>query len=282
MLSLRFIFAKIPPSAVTQPGISMNNTSLTALEAPTLKSLTSIRHAFFTRAGGISTGYYTSLNCSDASDDNPTHVLENKTRVAAYFGLTLAHLVTVNNVHGNTVAIIDKAWMQHQNPEADAMVTQQKGIILASDSADCPIVLLADVEAAVIGLAHAGWRGAKKGILESTVKQMINLGATPHNIVAAISPCIAQNSYEVSDDFYQQFINDNLDNQRHFKKAPKLNHFMFDLLGYVQSCLTHLKIQSIENFGIDTYTDERFFSYRRSCHRNEDDFGGHFSCIGLK
>lgn len=260
----------------------MRNTPLIALEEPTLKTLTAIRHAFFTRKGGVSTGCHASLNCAYASKDDPTKVLENRIRTTAYFGLSVECLVTVNNIHGNKVVVVDKPWLQHQNPEADAMVTQQKGILLGSDSADCPIVLLADVQANVVGLAHAGWRGAKKGVLESTVKQMINLGAKPHNIVAAISPCIAQDSYEVSGDFYQQFINDNPEHQCYFKNARKLNHFMFDLLGYVQMCLTLLNIQSIRHLGIDTYTDERFFSCRRSYHLGEDDFGGQLSCIGLK
>jgi YfiH family protein len=260
----------------------MSNTPLVALEEPTLKAFTAIRHIFFTRRGGVSTGCYASLNCAYASKDDPSKVRENRIRTTTHLGLALESLVTVNNIHSNKVVVVDKPWLQPQNPEADAMVTQQRGIILGSDSADCPIVLLADVQAKIVGLAHAGWRGAKNGVLELTVKQMINLGARPHNIVAAISPCIAQDSYEVSDDFYKQFISDNPENKGYFKNAHKLNHFMFDLLGYVQTCLTRLNIKSIRHLGIDTYTDQRFFSCRRSFHLGEDDFGGQLSCIGLK
>lgn len=261
----------------------MENTRLLALEASTLKPLSNtVNHAFFTRHGGVSTGIYASLNCSDACQDDPLKIRENKRRVAAYFGLELNAVTTVKNIHSNKVIIVDDSWLQHQSLEADAMVTRQREIILGSDSADCPIVLLADPNASVVGLAHAGWRGAKIGVLESTVKQMVDLGAKLHNIVAAISPCIAQNSYEVSHDFYQQFIIDNSENQSYFKNALRHNHFMFDLLGYVQDRLTQLDLKSVEKIGIDTYSDERFFSYRRSCHLGEEDFGGQLSCIGLK
>ncbi len=257
-------------------------TQLEALEEPLLQKLASVQHAFFTRHGGVSEGRYSSLNCAYASKDDPMRVRENRARVTSYLGCSLESLVTVKNTHSSKVIIVDQAWSEQAKPEADAMVTIQKGVMLGSDSADCPIVLFADAEAEVIGLAHAGWRGAKNGVLKSTVQQMISIGANPNNIVAAISPCIAQASYEVSDDFYQQFINDNTENRCHFKNADKLNHFMFDLPGYVKDCLVRLNLKSIGLVGIDTYTDDRFFSCRRSYHQGEDDFGGHFSTIGLK
>jgi len=259
-----------------------DTTLLEALEEPTLKQLTSIQHAFFTRLGGVSEGRYSSLNCAYASNDDAVKVRENRMRITSHFGYSLESLVTVKNTHSSKVVVVDQLWLENEKPEADAMVTKQREVMLGSDSADCPIVLFADVQAGVIGLAHAGWRGAKNGVLESTVSQMVSLGATPSNIVAAISPCISQASYEVSDDFYQQFINDNLDNRCYFKNANKLNHFMFDLPKYVEDCLVRLGLGSIGQIGIDTYADERFFSCRRSYHAGDDDFGGHFSCICLK
>ncbi|HSW71448.1 MAG TPA: peptidoglycan editing factor PgeF [Gammaproteobacteria bacterium] len=255
---------------------------LEALEEPTLKQLASVQHAFFTRQGGVSEGRYSSLNCAYASKDDPVKVSENRARVASHFGYSLKSLITVKNTHSNKVILVDKLWLEHEKPEADAMVTRQKEVLLGSDSADCPIVLFADIQASVIGLAHAGWRGAKNGVLESTVKQMMSLGAIPHNIVAAISPCIAQASYEVSADFQEQFTNDNPENIHYFKRAKKPSHFMFDLSGFVEGCLVRLGLRTVGQIGVDTYSDERFFSCRRSYHAGEDDFGGHFSCICLK
>lgn len=255
---------------------------LETLEEPVLKQITSVQHAFFTRHGGVSEGRYDSLNCAYASKDDAVKVRENRRRITSHFGFSLESLVTVRNTHSNKVVVVDQVWLENEKPEADAMVTKQREVILGSDSADCPIVLFVDVRASVIGLAHAGWRGAKNGILESTVTQMASLGATPGNIVAAISPCISQDSYEVGDDFYQQFVCDSLDNRCYFKKADNLNHFMFDLPKYVKDCLMRLKLGSVGWIGIDTYADKRFFSCRRSYHAGEDDFGGHFSCIYLK
>lgn len=255
---------------------------LEVLEEETLKKVSTIEHAFFTRHGGVSKGRYSSLNCAYASKDDSVKVCENRKRVTSYFGYPLESLVTVKNTHSSKAVIVDQPWLEHEKPEADAMVTKQKGILLGSDSADCPIVLFVDAKAEVIGLSHAGWRGAKSGVLDSTVNQMVSLGATPCDIMAAISPCISQDSYEVGVDFYQQFMKDDLQNQCYFKKANKENHFMFDLPGYVVGCLKRLGLKSINPIGIDTYTDKRFFSCRRSYHQGEDDFGGHFSCIYLK
>ena len=255
---------------------------LVALEDPTLKRLQSIRHAFFTRDGGVSEGRYTSLNCAYASQDDPAKVCENRNRAISHLECSLESLVTVKNIHSNKVVVVDQHWSKHVMHEADAMVTNQKEVILGSDSADCPIVLFADELAGVIGLAHAGWRGVKNGVLESTVLQMTNLGAAPSNIVAVIGPCITQVSYEVSDDFYQQFVSDDVDNHCHFLNAEKSNHFMFDLPGYVENSLSRLSLKSIRQTGIDTDSDERFFSCRRSYHHGDDDFGGHLSCIYMQ
>ncbi|HHF7349782.1 TPA: peptidoglycan editing factor PgeF [Legionella feeleii] len=259
-----------------------NANTLEALQEPTLKQLSTIKHAFFTRRGGVSEGRYSSLNCAYGSDDEPGRVEENRRRITTFLGYPLTSLVTVKNVHGNKAVIVNEHWPENETIEADAMVTKQKNILLGSDSADCPIVLFADEQAGVIGLAHAGWRGAKAGVLQSTIHKMEELGASPKRVVAAISPCIAQASYEVSHDFYEAFIQDNQDNLRYFKSAEKLNHFLFDLPGFVERCLVNLRLKSIGQMGIDTYTDKRFFSCRRAYHAGEDDFGGNFSCILLK
>lgn len=256
---------------------------LEVLEDSILKKQRMVRHGFFTRLGGISTGIYASLNCAYASEDSPDNVQENRRRVTSYFGYPLDLLVTVKNTHSNKTVIIEKPWSENLKPIADAMVTNQPKIILGSDSADCPIILFADSHAKVIGLSHAGWRGAKSGIIESTVEKMISLGSNPSDIVAAISPCIGQNSYEVGDEFYQQFFDEDKNNQSYFKNAQKTKHFLFDLLGYVKGRLFKLNINLVSSeVAFDTYLDERFFSCRRSTKKGESSFGGHFSCIFME
>ena len=256
---------------------------LEVIEDPTLKKLNGIKHGFFTRAGGVSADIYSSLNCAFPSNDNPDSVRENRRRAIAHLGYPLESLVTVRNIHSNKVVIIEKSWNESEKPEADGMVTKISNIVLGSDSADCPIILFADDIAGVIGLAHAGWRGAKAGIIEDTVEKMILLGAKHQQISAAISPCIAQNSYEVSQEFQQQFLEDNLSNHNYFISSNKENHFLFDLPGYVKSRLLKLNLKfASSEVAFDTYSDEkRFFSCRRATHRNEPWFGGHFSCISL-
>ena len=161
------------------------------------------------------------------------------------------------------------------------MVTALPQIILGLTSADCAIVLFADVEAQVIGVAHAGWRGAKQGVLEATVAKMRHLGASPSHMVAAISPCIAQASYEVDHTFYQAFLAEEATSDRQFKPAERANRWLFDLSGYIEARLMRLQLKTISTTStFDTYTDEaRFFSCRRAMHRGETSFGCQLSCI---
>jgi len=256
---------------------------LEILEDYHLKQLETIRHGFFTRLGGVSEGIYASLNCAYPSHDNPDNVRENRRRVMSHFGLGLESLVTARNIHSNIVATVEAPWSEDLLPQADGIVTKLSEIVLGSDSADCPIVLFADKQNGVIGLAHAGWRGAKSGILQATVNRMIALGGRCENILAAISPCIAQTSYEVSNEFYQQFLEEDIANQSYFIKAKKADHFFFNLLGYVRDCLLNLNLRSVSSeVAFDTYVDERrFFSCRRAMHKGEVCFGGHFSCISM-
>lgn len=254
---------------------------LEVLEDPSLKKIAAIQHGFFTRQGGVSTGIHASLNCAYPSQDDEAAIQENLRRALSHFGHPLTSLATVRNVHGNKAVIIDQATPKTPEHLADAMVTNLPQVILGSDSADCPIVLFADEKAKVIGLAHAGWKGAQAGILEATLEKMCLLGAQAEQISAAISPCIAQNSYEVSSDFYQQFINENPANLSYFKNADQAQHYFFNLLAYVKDRLLHLRLKSVSSeVALDTYTDEkRFFSCRRAKHKNEPYFGGQLSCI---
>lgn len=192
-------------------------------------------------------------------------------------------MVTVTMVHSNEVVIVDKPWDTKKRPEADAMVTNLKHVVLASDSADCPIVLLADEKAGIIGLAHAGWRSAKGGIIEKTVEKMMSLGAIRNQIFAVIGPCITKDSYEVDAKFHQQFLLENEQNKIYFAHSKNCGHYMFDLLSYVKEDLSRLALKSVTSIGLDTYTNEDlFFSCRRAYHRNAPDFGGHLSCVYFK
>lgn len=257
---------------------------LEVLEDTSLKKLQTIQHGFFTRQGGVSSKCYASLNCAYASKDDPNNVQENRRRAMSYFGQHLESLVSVRNFHSNHAVIVEQPWQEYQKPNADAMVTKHTQIILGSDSADCPIIIFADDEVGVIGLSHAGWRGAKSGIIEATVEKMILLGAKPHHITAAISPCISQNSYEVDFEFYQNFLEENVCNQSYFKNSNEINYFLFDILGYVKNRLQQLNLKMVSSeVAVNTYSDEkRFFSCRRAAHRGDQGFGGHLSCIYLK
>lgn len=244
--------------------------------------LNSVGHAFFTRQGGISKGVYDSLNCCFKGNDNPKHVTENRRMAVEQLKFPLQAIRSVEMVHGDAVLVVNQSWQNHNQFQADAMVTNQKHLILATDSADCPIVLLADVQAKVIGLAHAGWRSAKIGIIEKTIEHMILLGANKNHISAVIGPCITQDSYEVDSNFYQQFLLERDENQTYFEPSKNYGHHMFNLPNYVKDRLSQLKLQSISTINLDTYTNEDlFFSCRRACHRKENDFGGHLSCIFL-
>lgn len=254
------------------------------IEDPSFKKLDTIGHGFFTSLGGVSEGIYASLNCAYSSLDNLLHVQENRRRVAESFGSPLKTLVTTRNMHGNHVVVVEKPWKDFEWPEADGMVTKTPNIILGSTSADCAIVLFADPKAGVVGIAHAGWRGAKCGIIESTVEKMISIGANCQNIVATISPCIHQESYEVSQSFYQEFLEQSEANAQFFISAKREDHFHFDLPGYVKYRLLQLKLHTVSSeVALDTYLDERrFFSCRRATHKGEPSFGCQLSCIYLK
>ena len=168
--------------------MTMQANGLEIIHDSSFKKLRTIQHGFFTRSGGVSTGIYSSLNCAYPSNDDPENVRENRRRVMRYFGYSLESLVTVKNTHSNIAVIVDQPWHEQEKPEADGLVTSLPNIVLGSDSADCPIILFADTQSGVIGLAHAGWRGAKSGIIEKTIEQMILLGAKNQHIIAAMSP----------------------------------------------------------------------------------------------
>ncbi len=245
--------------------------------------LKSIGHGFFTRKGGVSEGYYRSLNCSSSCSDKPEHIKENIRRAMAYLNKTVDSFTTVKNIHGNQVVVVETQWLPGKEPQADAMVTCLPNIVLASDNADCPIVLFAEEQSGIIGLAHAGWKGAKLNIIENTVAKMVSLGAKQNNISAVISPCISQDSYEVNSEFHQQFLLINRANTSYFAPGEKSGHFQFNLFQFVKDKLLRLALKSVTAIGLDTYKNEDlFFSCRRAYHQGDADFGGQLSCIYFK
>lgn len=248
----------------------------------TLGRLEGVNHAFFTRRGGVSDGIYASLNCGPGSNDNPDDVKTNRTRALAGLGLTGVGLFTADQVHSATVVVVDGPWGEADAPKADGLVTKAPGIALGVLTADCAPVLLADAETRVVGAAHAGWRGAKSGILEATVKAMCGLGARAENIVGAVGPCIGPKSYEVGKEFIAEFMDDDPENRGHFSVAGRKDHYLFDLSGYVAGRLLRLGLRSVEKAAHDTFADkELFFSYRRAVLGGEDNYGRMLSAIAL-
>src|SRR5215471_19072308 len=247
-----------------------------------LLSIPGIRHAFFTRDGGVSDGFYTSLNAGLGSRDAPERVAENRARMAAALGVAPDRLVTAYQVHSPNVVVATEPWSRADAPRADAVVTRVPGLAVGVTTADCGPLLLADREAGVIGAAHAGWRGALTGVAEATVDAMEQLGADRRRIVVALGPMIRQPNYEVGPDFVARFAADDPDSDRFFVPAARDGHAMFDLPGYIAARLQRAKVGRIEDLGPCTYGDPaRFFSYRRSTHRAEADYGRHISAIAL-
>jgi YfiH family protein len=250
--------------------------------SPLLSSIPGLRHAFFTRDGGVSDGVYGSLNGGLGSGDDPAHVRENRRRMAEQMGVSPEHLVNVHQVHSPDAVVATGPWQGPSRPKADAIVTRAEGLAIGVTTADCGPVLLVDPNARVIGAAHAGWKGALTGILESTIDAMEKLGAARSDTVAAIGPLIRQPSYEVGSEFVVRFIEADADNAMFFLPAARDGHSMFDLGGFIRMRLENAGILMIDDLDVDTYSDERFYSYRRSVHRNEPDYGRHVHAIILE
>ena len=253
--------------------------SVPFLTAQNLIAADGIRHGFFGREGGVSEGMYASLNVGLGSRDNPEHIGQNRARVLQAMGG--GQLCTVYQCHTANVITVGADYMVSDVP-ADAMVTAIPGKLLGILTADCVPVLFADTKAKVIGAAHAGWKGAVGGVLEATLDAMETLCAVRANIVAAIGPCIAQSSYEVGPEFVERLLAAGSTNARFFIPSPRAGHSLFDIAGYVRSRLTASGVSNIEQLVHDTCAeDDKFFSYRRSCLRNEPDYGREISCITL-
>jgi len=245
-------------------------------KADNLTSLSNIDHCFFSRKNGVSIGVCEGLNIGFLSDDKEA-VLENRKIVADYFNADLSLLI---QKHTSDIVYIDAA--EQDKTVADGFVTNKKNIILGIKTADCVPILFADEKNQIIGACHAGWRGAFSGVIKNTISKMIEIGADRKNIVAAIGPSICQASYEVNEDFYNEFISQSENNKKYFTSSIKTYHFMFNLPQYCHDLLNAEGINNISISNIDTYQNRDYYSYRRSTHENEIGCGRLVSAIVIK
>jgi YfiH family protein len=252
------------------------------LASSLLSAVPGLRHAFFSREGGVSEGIYGGLNGGTGSNDTPANVAENRRRMAYQMGVAPDRLLTLYQVHSSDVVAAIAPWDGGARPKADAIVTRTEGLAIGVTAADCGPILLVDPSARVIGAAHAGWKGALTGVLESTVDAMEKLGAERSGIVAAIGPMIRQSSYEVGSEFVERFLEADADNAMYFLPGERDGHAMFDLAGFIRMRLENAGVLMIDDVGVDTYSDQRFYSYRRSVHRKEADYGRHVHAIALE
>jgi polyphenol oxidase len=252
------------------------------IEALKSQRLAGAAHGFFTRRGGVSEGVYESLNGGIGSNDNRERVGENRRRMAAHLGVDADRFLIAYQIHSAKALIVNEPFSRDARPRCDALVTKMRGLALGVTGADCGIVLLADTEAQVVAAAHAGWKGALDGILEATLTEMEKLGARRRQIAAVLGPTIGPKSYEVGEEFLARFVGVAKDHARFFSPAPRAGHFLFDLPGFIAGRLVGAGIGQFADLGIDTYADEaRCFSYRRSVHRKEADYGRLVAAIAL-
>ena len=242
--------------------------------------LSGITHGFFTREGGFSTGIFSSLNCGLGSGDNIEIVGRNRAKVAETLAVQPDYLVSAFQVHSANVAVVEAPFAER--PKVDGLVTKTHGVALGILTADCGPVLFADENAGVIGACHAGWKGAVNGITESTVLAMESLGAARSNIVAVLGPTISQSSYEVGPEFPKAFLEQNPAHQKFFIPSLRSGHYMFDLPAYLVEKMNRFGIGQVHDLALCTYSDsQRFFSYRRATHAQENDYGRLMSAIVL-
>jgi YfiH family protein len=253
------------------------------ITASCLSGLAGIRHGFFTRQGGVSTGIYRSLNCGHGSSDARDSVTENRRRVARSLGQSEAvQVLTLYQVHSALALVVDRPLPREYLPKADALVTRTPGLVLGALAADCAPVLFADAQAGVVAAAHAGWRGAFTGVLEATIDTMESLGASRLRIAAAIGPCINQPAYEVGPEFEAQFLMADPTYARFFDRPGPGARPRFDLPAFIESRLAAAGLPVIERRSPCTFADEqRFFSYRRTTRAGEPDYGRQISAIVL-
>ncbi len=265
----------------SQPDAAENSAGEAAFLAADNLKASGVAHGFFLRTGGVSEGIYASLNCGRGSADERDRVEENRARAAARLGTEPGRLTGPRQAHTAKALVLTAPWKPGEAPEADAVVTNVRGLAISVLAADCAPILLADPEAGVIAAVHAGWKGAKAGVIESAIQAMESLGARTRCISAAIGPAISQAAYEVSPEFKAAFLADGGPNERYFAQAGG-GRPHFNLPGYVRDRLLSKSVTNIQDIGACTYKNESvLFSYRRSVHRSEPDYGRQISAILL-
>ena len=259
----------------------MIETNLPVIRSPVLQA-PGIAHAFFTREGGVSEGVYSSLNGGSGSRDAPGAVAENRARMSAVLGVAPTHLLVPYQVHSPDAIVVDAPWPPDSRPRCDGIVTRTSGVALGVTGADCGMVLFADASHGVIGACHAGWKGALTGVLEATLAAMQSAGARKGDITAVLGPMIAQASYEVGPEFVARFTQADDAYSRFFRPSVSTGHCLFDLPAFIGARLLNAGIGRFQDLALDTYADEaRFFSYRRTTHRKEADYGRLVGAIAL-
>ncbi len=253
--------------------------SLPVIQSKTLAAA-GVKHAFFTRNGGVSEGVYATLNGGVGSSDAPAHVAENKRRMAETLGVAAERFLVPFQIHSPDCLIVDAPWSER--PRCDGLATATPGLALGVTGADCGMVLFADPKAKVVGACHSGWKGALTGVAEATIAAMEKLGARRTEMVVALGPTIGPKSYEVGPEFFATFTAQSPDHARFFTPSAKDGHKMFDLPAFIGMRVERAGVASFENLGLDTYADEeRLFSYRRTTHRKEPDYGRLVSAVVL-
>ncbi|MFN4178476.1 peptidoglycan editing factor PgeF [Phenylobacterium sp.] len=254
---------------------------LPTVQSTLLAAVPGLRHAFFTRQGGVSSGLYDSLNVGRGSNDDPAAVEENRRRAADWFGVMPDALNTCHQIHSTRAHVAEAPWGRYR-PEGDAVVTDQRAVVCGALAADCAPVLIVDPEARVIGAAHAGWKGALDGVVAGTIEAMTRIGARPDRMIAAVGPCIGPASYEVGDEFEARFVAADAGHGRWFRPGEAADRRWFDLPGFVLDRLAASGVHRAEWVGRDTCAEpEHFYSNRRAFRTGEPDYGRLLSAIML-
>lgn len=257
--------------------------AITPIYCPNFSKLPHISHGFTTRQGGISTGHFSSLNAALEKEDPQENVSENRKRIALALGAHPNNLITVRQKHSDVVVFVDSSFPHTQRPNGDAIVTKTPGLLIGVITADCTPILLADPHTNIVAAIHAGWRGASTGIIENTIKTMIENGANLSSLMAAIGPCIWQESYEINNATKSQILSQNPNTEAHFIPSSQENHWLFDLPAFIHEKLKKQGVEKISPSPANTYNEEEyFFSYRRMTHKNEPVYGCFFSGIMIK
>lgn len=252
------------------------------MRVPTLDAIPKLKHGFFTRADGVSSGVYESMNCAFGKGDEDKNVRENRSRACATLGIHASNLITATQEHTNIALVVTKPFLGGDTPVADALVTRKPGLILGVLTADCAPILLVDPKARVIAACHAGSKGALAGIIEATVEAMESCGAAASGIIAAIGPCIGNLSYEVQEEFRTPYLEQDPANEDYFSYNNTTGTWFFDLPAYVTRRLEALNVAQVLGHMGDTYTEQRrFFSYRYACQNTDGVCGRHLSAIAL-